>query len=74
MIGFRVIEGLRTHGNEEKSEKPVVEESYAPKKREPAANAHNVGKKANDAVLGLDALKVMLLNYIEQLSIAVIHK
>ena len=59
------------HGNEEKSEKPVVEESYTPNKREPAADEHNVG---NDVVLGPDVLKVMLLNYIEQLSIAVIHK
>jgi len=37
-----------------------------------AANAHNVSKKANDAVLGLDVLKVKLLNSIERLSIAVI--
>jgi len=36
---------------------------------EPAANMHNIGKKANDAVLGLDVLKVKLL---EQLSITVI--
>jgi hypothetical protein len=50
----------------------MVEESYAPNRREPAANAHNVGKKANDAVLGLGVLKVKLLNSIEQLSIAVI--
>jgi len=44
-----------------------VEGSYAPNKRERAANVHNVGKKANDVVLGPDVLKVMLLNYIEQL-------
>ncbi len=50
----------------------MVEESYAPNKRESAANAHNVSKKANDAVLRLDVLKVKLLNSIEQLSIAVI--
>ena len=58
--------------NKEKCSKPIVEEAYAPNKREPAANAHIVSKKANDAVLGLDVLKVKLLNSIEQLSIAVI--
>jgi hypothetical protein len=42
----------------------MVEGSYAPNKREPAANAHNVGNKANDAILELGGLKVMLLNYI----------
>ncbi len=43
-----------------------------PNKREPATNAHNISKKADDAVLELDILKVKLLNSIEQLSIAVI--
>jgi hypothetical protein len=51
----------------------MVEEPYAPNKRKPTTNAHNVSKKANDAVLGPDVLKVMLLNYIEQLSITVIR-
>ncbi|KAF8345213.1 hypothetical protein F5887DRAFT_917495 [Amanita rubescens] len=37
--------------------KTVVEGSYAPNKRETATYAHNVGKKANDAVLGPDVLK-----------------
>lgn len=50
----------------------VVEKSDAPSKREPATNAHNVSNQANDAVLGLDILKVKLLNSIEQLSITVI--
>jgi len=40
-----------------------------PNKREHAANAHNVSKKAIDAVLGPDVLKGMLQNSIEQLSI-----
>jgi hypothetical protein len=48
--------------------KSIIEESDVPNKREPATNAHNASKKANDAVLGLDVLKVKL----EQLSIAVI--
>jgi hypothetical protein len=47
-------------------------ESYAPNKRESAASAHNVSKKVNGGVLGLEVLKVKLLNSIEQLSIAVI--
>ena len=47
-------------------------ELYAPNKREPTTNAHNVSKKANDAVLGLEILGVKLLNPIGQLSIAVI--
>jgi len=51
----------------------MVEEPYAPNKRKPTTNVHNVSKKANDTVLGLDVLKVMLLNYIEQLSITVIR-
>jgi hypothetical protein len=51
----------------------MVEEPYAPNKRKPTANTHNVSKKANDAVIGPDVLKVMLLNYIEQLSITVIR-
>jgi hypothetical protein len=51
----------------------MVEEPYAPNKRKSTADAHNVSKKANDVVLGLEVLKVMLLNYIEQLSIAVIR-
>ena len=48
----------------------MVEEQYSPNKTEPATNAHNVSKKANDAVLGLDVLKAKLLNPIEQLYIA----
>jgi hypothetical protein len=58
--------------NKERCSKPIVEEPYGPNKRESAANAHNISRKANDAVLGLDVLKVKLLNSIEQLSIAVI--
>jgi hypothetical protein len=58
--------------NKKRCYKLMVEEPYAPNKREPAANAHNVGKKGNNAVLELDVLKVKLLNSIEQLSIAVI--
>ena len=58
--------------NKERCSKPIVEESYAPNRREPAANAHNVGKEANDAVLELDVLKVKVLNSFEQLSMAVI--
>jgi len=50
----------------------MLEESYAPNKREPATNAHNISKKTNDAVLGLDILKAKLLDSIEQLSITVI--
>jgi len=56
--------------NEEKCETPMVEGSYAPNKRERAANVHNFSKKANDAVLGQDVLKEMLPNSIQQLSIA----
>ncbi len=41
--------------------------------RENPRPMHNVSKKANDTVLGPDVLKVMLLNYIEKLSIAVIR-
>ncbi len=53
--------------------KPIIlEESDAPNKREPATNSHYVSKKANDAVSGLDVLKVKLLNSTERLSIAVI--
>ena len=58
--------------NKERCSKPIVEELYAPNKREPTTNAHNVGKEANDVVLELDILKVKLLNSIEQLSMAVI--
>ncbi len=58
--------------NKERCSKPIVEELYAPNKREPTTNAHNVSKKANDAVLGLEILGVKLLNPIGQLSIAVI--
>ncbi len=58
--------------NKERCSKPIVEELYAPNKREPATNAHNVSKKANDAVLGLDILGVKLLNSIGQISIVVI--
>ncbi|KAF8336784.1 hypothetical protein F5887DRAFT_1161284 [Amanita rubescens] len=57
-----------TKGIEGRS-KPIVEDSNAlANKREPATNAHNVSKKANDAVSELDILK--LLNFMEQLSIA----
>jgi hypothetical protein len=45
----------------------VVEGSYAPNKRECAANAHNFSKKVNDV------LKGVLPNSIEQLSIAEIQ-
>ncbi len=42
----------------------MAEEPYAPNKREPATNTHNVSKKANDAVLGVDVLKAKLLDSI----------
>jgi hypothetical protein len=58
--------------NKERCSKPIVEEPYAPNKREPTANVHNVSKKANETVLGLDVLKVKLLNSIEQPSVTVI--
>ena len=50
---------LKVHWNEEDC---VVEGSYAPNKREHAANVHNVCKKANNVILGLEVLKVMTLN------------
>jgi hypothetical protein len=45
----------------------MVDEPYAPNKREPAANAHDVCKKANNVILnnvilGPEVLKVMTLN------------
>ena len=56
------------HRNEELSEKSMVGGSYALNKRERAAS-----EKPNHAVLGLDVLKAMLLDSIEQLSIAEIR-
>ena len=51
----------------------MIEGLYTPNETERPPTQHNVSKRANNVALGLDVWNGMLLNSIEQLSIAEIR-